>query len=427
MILKATADAVSDANGIGYNGALAKHARKAYTRQMAKAIAKGSCSPEQIAHHMDGQDTAEKLLQVEKEKYWSRSTNSDTLRQALWFAENVGHIDKSYYEVKMMYEATGSSEKEMAKRDLIIAVKNYKRDGRKNVEEIKAALHAASEAGYNGKAYDLLWKTYIDHETGFVDCTLKPRKATRLAAKPCAAKDIRLKEHPELAAKITSPQMYALAYERGLEAKADGWIQLPEPTGTTHDDLRLMLPPMPEGQDTKSIFIINEMNMKACRAGDVKSFARAVNAAREQGLADSLICRSTVALLKRHLQKTEEFHDAKEKGAEWEDWVEASGQPKWDKWAAHQENEPMPLMQTSIKLSLDHALAFANWAKDGTSPEGVSIATIVPDAFRSDLASSSSAWHNVEESEILLAKKKHNKMTSRQTQEDQDKRDNTWL
>ncbi len=87
----------------------------------------------------------------------------------------------------------------------------------------------------------------------------------------------------------------------------------------------------------------------------------------------------------------------------------------------------MPLLQTSIKLSLDHAKAFANWAKGGTSPEGVSIATIVPDAFRSDPASSSSAWHNVEESEILLSKKKHNKMTSRQTQEDQDKRGNKWL
>ena len=81
----------------------------------------------------------------------------------------------------------------------------------------------------------------------------------------------------------------------------------------------------------------------------------------------------------------------------------------------------MPLLQTSTKLSLDHAKAFSNWAKDGTSPEGVSIATIVPDAFRSDPASSSSAWHNVEESEILPAKKtKHNKIAPLQPQEEDD-------
>jgi hypothetical protein len=63
---QAIADAVNDANAIGYNGALAKHARKSYTRQMSKAIAKGLCSPEQVAHHMDRQDTAEKLLQAER-------------------------------------------------------------------------------------------------------------------------------------------------------------------------------------------------------------------------------------------------------------------------------------------------------------------------------------------------------------------------
>ena len=79
----------------------------------------------------------------------------------------------------------------------------------------------------------------------------------------------------------------------------------------------------------------------------------------------------------------------------------------------------MPLLQTSTKLSLDHLKkAFWNWARDATSPEGVSIACILPDTVRPDPASSSSAWHKVDESEILPLKKKHNKITTRLTLEE---------
>ena len=122
---------------------------------------------------------------------------------------------------------------------------------------------------------------------------------------------------------------------------------------------------MPDGHETKAIYIINEMCMKACRSGDVESLTRAVNAAREQGLAESIVCKSTVALLKRHYQKVREYHDAKEQTAEWQDWVERSGQPQWDKWAARNKDEPMPLMQTSTKTSLEHQKAFRNWAMTG--------------------------------------------------------------
>jgi len=154
-------------------------------------------------------------------------------------------------------------------------------------------------------------------------------------------------------------------------------------------------------------------------------------------MAESIICKSTVALLKRHYQKVREYHDAKEQTAEWEDWVEDSGQPQWDKWAARQKDEPMPLLQTSTKLSLNHQKAFRNCAKDGTSLEGVSIASILPDTLRPDLASSSSAWHKVDESETLPPKKKQNKITTMTTitnlgavaltQEEKDTRDSKWL
>ena len=94
--------------------------------------------------------------------------------------------------------------------------------------------------------------------------------------------------------------MYALAYE---VAKSDGWIALPEPSGATHEELRATLPPMPDGQDTKSMFLINEMSMKACRSGDIQSLQLAVNAAREQGMSNSLISKATAGVLKEQLRK----------------------------------------------------------------------------------------------------------------------------
>jgi hypothetical protein len=201
---------------------------------------------------------------------------------------------------------------------------------------------------------------------------------------------------------------------------------------------------MPEGHETRAIYIVNEMCMKACKSGDSDSLTRAVNAAREQGLGESIICKSAAALLKRLSQKEPEFHDASEYTGEWQDWVETTGQPYFDKWAARNKDEPMPLLQADSKESMEHQLAFRNWATWGISPEGVSIAStlsdasskrderktkkkhgptiepIIPDTLHTDPASSSSEWQKVDESETLLLKKKHNKIISRQPQEEAD-------
>jgi hypothetical protein len=63
---QATSDAIHAAEDMGYNGALVKFARKAYARQMKKAIAKGTCSLEQISLQLCKQEEVEKLLRIEK-------------------------------------------------------------------------------------------------------------------------------------------------------------------------------------------------------------------------------------------------------------------------------------------------------------------------------------------------------------------------
>jgi hypothetical protein len=297
--------------------------------------------------------------------------------------------------------------------------------------------------------YNYAWKTYVEHETGFTDFTLKPllkarvantsdTAANKLKAEPCPSKDFRLKERPDLAVNAATPKPVAQGSNYN-----DGWIQLPKPAGYTHDELRHLLPPMPDGHETRAIYIVNEMCMKACKSEDVESLTRAVNAAREQGLGESIICKSAAALLKRRCQKEPEYHDASEYTGEWQDWVETTGQPYWDKWAARNKDEPMPLLQTNSKESMEHKRAFRNWAVGGISPEGVSIAStlsgassnhsnswselcrderktkkkhgptiepIIPDTLHTDPASSSSEWQKVDESETLPLKKKHNKI-----------------
>ena len=142
------------------------------------------------------------------------------MRKAIRAAEDAGYIEKSYWEVKMMYEETDSSSQEAVKRDLITAVRNFKQElrlnGRINLHEIIAALHAACDAGYKGRVYNYAWKTYVEHETGFTDFTLKPllkarvanisdTAANKLKAEPCPSKDFRLKERPDLAVNTAPP------------------------------------------------------------------------------------------------------------------------------------------------------------------------------------------------------------------------------
>jgi hypothetical protein len=228
---------------------------------------------------------------------------------------------------------------------------------------------------------------------------------------------------------------------------------------------------MPDGHETRDIFLINEMCMKAYRSGNADSLKRAISAAREQGLGQSIICKATEALLKTLNQKEPEFHDASEYTGEWQDWVEHTGEPFFDKWAARSKNEPMPLLQTESKESMEHQQAFRNWASWGISPEGVSIAStlsdasskrskfalertgsnrlskelcrdelpIIPETLHTDTASSSSDWQKVDESEILCLKKKHNKIITTThlddvtlerntvTHKDEDTADCKWL
>jgi hypothetical protein len=137
---------------------------------------------------------------------------------------------------------------------------------------------------------------------------------------------------------------------------------------------------MPEGHETREIFLINEMCMKAHRSGNADSLERAISAAREQGLGQSIICKACEVLLKTLNQKEPEFHDASEQLGEWQHWVERTGEPFYDKWAARSKDEPMPLLQTNSKESRERELAFINWAAGGISPEGVSIASTLTDA-----------------------------------------------
>jgi hypothetical protein len=83
---------------------------------------------------------------------------------------------------------------------------------------------------------------------------------------------------------------------------------------------------MPEGHETREIFLINEMCIKAHRSRNVDSLQKAISAAREQGLGQSIICLTCESLL-QNLNKKQELHEASEQSGEWQHWAERNEEP----------------------------------------------------------------------------------------------------
>jgi len=78
---------------------------------------------------------------------------------------------------------------------------------------------------------------------------------------------------------------------------------------------------MPEGHETRETFIVNEMCMKAHRSRNVDSLQKAIRAAREQGLGQSILCMTCEFLLQK-LNKKHELYEG-----EWQHWAEINEEP----------------------------------------------------------------------------------------------------